>query len=44
MRVPLFVRHALYIAKGGFLVRPLVIALCLGAAGMTLSSAEDSFP
>ena len=44
MRVPLFVRHALYIAKGGFLVRPLAIALCLGTAGMTLSSVEEQFP
>src|SRR5215472_1654919 len=44
MRLPLFVRRALYIAKGGFLVRPLVIALVLGAAGMTLSWLEKQVP
>jgi uncharacterized membrane protein len=44
MRVPLFVRHALYIAKGGFLVRPLLIALILGAGGMSLSWLEEQFP
>ena len=31
-------------ARGGFLVRPLVIAVVLGAAGMTLSSLEEQFP
>jgi uncharacterized membrane protein len=31
-------------ARGGFLVRPMVIAVVLGAAGMTLSSLEEQFP
>ena len=44
MRLPLFVRHALYTAKGGFLVRPLVIAVLLGGAGMTLSWLEERVP
>jgi uncharacterized membrane protein len=44
MRLPLFVRHALYAARGGFLVRPLVIAVLLGLAGMTLSSMEEQAP
>src|SRR5579872_2281403 len=44
MRLPLFVRHALYAARGGFLVRPLVIAVLLGMAGMTLSWLEERSP
>ena len=39
-RLRLLLRHALYVARGGFLVRPLVIAVVLGAAGMTLSWLE----
>src|SRR5208283_2622467 len=37
-------RSALYALRGGFLVRPLVIALTLGAAGAILSEAEESLP
>jgi len=37
-------RHALYVARGGFLVRPLAIAIVLGAAGMLLSWAEEQSP
>src|SRR6516164_8365038 len=44
MRVPLFVRTALYVLRGGFLIRPLLISLVLGLIGMILSSAEESFP
>jgi uncharacterized membrane protein len=44
MRLPLFVRTALYALRGGFLIRPLVISLALGLTGMLLSSAEESFP
>jgi uncharacterized membrane protein len=43
-RLRLLLRHALYVARGGFLVRPLVIAVVLGAAGMTLSWLEQQFP
>jgi uncharacterized membrane protein len=34
----------MYALRGGFLVRPLLISLVLGGAGMTLSSLEESFP
>ena len=43
-RLRLLLRHALYVARGGFLVRPMVIAVVLGAAGMTLSWLEERFP
>ncbi len=44
MRLPLFVRSAMYTLRGGFLIRPLLISLALGLTGMTLSSLEESFP
>lgn len=34
----------MYALRGGFLVRPLLISLALGLAGMILSSAEERFP
>ena len=34
----------MYALRGGFLIRPLLISLALGFAGMTLSSLEESFP
>jgi uncharacterized membrane protein len=34
----------LYALRGGFLVRPLVIALVLGATGMLFSEFEEAFP
>jgi len=34
----------MYNLRGGFLVRPLAIALTLGCAGALLSEAEESFP
>ncbi|MDR3435553.1 hypothetical protein, partial [Telmatospirillum sp.] len=37
-------RTLVYALRGGFLVRPLAIAICLGAAGAILSSLEESFP
>ncbi|SFK88000.1 Uncharacterized membrane protein [Methylocapsa palsarum] len=43
-RLSLLVRSALYALRGGFLVRPLVIALLLGAAGAILSFAEEYAP
>ena len=42
-RLPAQFRSALYALRGGFLVRPLAIALALGAAGAVLSSLEESF-
>jgi len=43
-RLPLLLRHVMYNLRGGFLVRPLAIALALGSAGALLSAAEESFP
>ena len=40
----LFVRRTLYILRGGFLVRPMVIAILLGIAGAMLSSMEEHYP
>ncbi|HLX43319.1 MAG TPA: DUF2254 domain-containing protein [Bryobacteraceae bacterium] len=43
-RIPLLVRQWMYNLRGGFLVRPLIIAVALGAAGATLSWLEELFP
>jgi uncharacterized membrane protein len=43
-RLPLWVRHATYNLRGGFLVRPLTITLVLGCAGALLSWLEETFP
>jgi uncharacterized membrane protein len=43
-RLPVLFRSAMYALRGGFLVRPLAIALILGIAGATLSSLEESIP
>lgn len=43
-RFALLLRRATYNLRGGFLVRPLTIALALGFAGMFLSSVEEQFP
>jgi len=43
-RLPLLVRHLLYNLRGGFLVRPLIIALALGLTGMLLSALEEAVP
>ena len=37
-------RAILYALRGGFLVRPLAIALVLGATGMLFSEFEEAFP
>ncbi len=42
--LPLLFRHLLYNLRGGFLVRPLIIALALGLVGALLSSLEESYP
>jgi uncharacterized membrane protein len=41
-RLPALFRSALYALRGGFLIRPLAIALVLGTAGAMLSSLEES--
>src|SRR3984957_20333145 len=43
-RLPLLVRAIAYGLRGGFLVRPFVIALALGAVGAVLSSLEEHVP
>ena len=40
----LFVRRLLYLLRGGFLVRPMVIAILLGMLGAVFSSMEERFP
>jgi uncharacterized membrane protein len=42
--LPLMLRHAMYNLRGGFLIRPLTIALALGFAGAFLSWMEEEFP
>ncbi len=43
-RLLLLIRRAIYNSRGGFLVRPLLIALALGCAGALLSWAEETAP
>ena len=43
-RLFLSFRHAMYSLRGGFLVRPLIIALALGCAGALLSALEEMVP
>ncbi len=43
-RLPLYFVQFRYNLRGGFLVRPLLIALTLGAAGALLSAAEEAVP
>jgi uncharacterized membrane protein len=43
-RLRLLLRRATYNLRGGFLVRPLTIALALGFAGAILSWLEETFP
>ena len=42
--LPHILRHLLYNLRGGFLVRPLIIALALGVVGMLLSALEEAVP
>jgi uncharacterized membrane protein len=43
-RLSLILRQALYSLRGGFLVRPLSIALVLGFVGALLSECEEALP
>jgi len=43
-QLPLRLRSAAYALRGGFLVRPLVIAVVLGLCGAVLSSIEEAIP
>jgi uncharacterized membrane protein len=43
-KLPLRLRAAAYALRGGFLVRPLVIAVVLGLCGAVLSSVEEAVP
>jgi uncharacterized membrane protein len=43
-RLALLFRRAVYNLRGGFLVRPLVIALALGCAGAVVSWTEEELP
>ena len=43
-RIRLLSRSAIYALRGGFLIRPFVIAILLGAAGAMLSSLEEAVP
>ncbi len=43
-RLPVLFRSAMYALRGGFLIRPLLIAVILGIAGAVLSSLEESTP
>jgi uncharacterized membrane protein len=43
-RLPLRLRSAGYALRGGFLIRPMVIALALGCCGAMLSSVEEAHP
>jgi len=42
--IPLILRRAMYNLRGGFLIRPLIIAVTLGCAGALLSWMEEMFP
>jgi len=42
--LPAVARSALYSLRGGFLIRPFVIAFTLGAAGAVLSAFEERYP
>jgi uncharacterized membrane protein len=44
IRLPLWVRHVMYNLRGGFLVRPLTIALALGCTGALFSWIEETVP
>jgi hypothetical protein len=37
-------RSTTYALRGGFLVRPLIIAIVLGAVGAVLSAVEEAMP
>jgi len=43
-RLPFWLRHIMYNLRGGFLLRPMAIALTLGCAGVTLAWLEETYP
>ena len=43
-RLPLLFREIAYELRGGFLIRPFVIALAFGVAGAVMSSMEERIP
>jgi uncharacterized membrane protein len=43
-RLPVLFHTAMYALRGGFLIRPFVIAVILGIAGAALSSLEEATP
>lgn len=43
-RLPIVLNYIFYTLRGGFLVRPLIIALLLGAMGASLSILETLYP
>src|ERR1700722_11954108 len=43
-QLPLRLRAAVYALRGGFLIRPLVIAIVLGLCGAVFSSIEEATP
>lgn len=43
-RLPVRINHVLYTLRGGFLVRPVIIASALGGLGATLSILETRYP
>ncbi|HVO99168.1 MAG TPA: DUF2254 domain-containing protein [Bryobacteraceae bacterium] len=43
-RLPFWLRRAMYNLRGGFLLRPLIIALTLGFAGALLAWLDETFP
>ena len=43
-RFAFYIRHVLYNLRGGFLIRPLLIALALGGTGAVLSAWEEAHP
>jgi uncharacterized membrane protein len=43
-RLSLVFRHILYSLRGGFLVRPLSVAIALGCIGALLSQMEETYP
>ena len=43
-RLPILLRSAMYALRGGFLIRPLAIAILLGLIGAGLSATEEALP
>jgi uncharacterized membrane protein len=43
-RLPILLRSAMYALRGGFLIRPLLIAVPLGLTGAALSAIEEAVP